>query len=72
MISQLCPSNCDTAERLNLSGTVAPQATVAHAGLVVSDTTARFLVPDAALAWSSGGSHAPPAACTPSFSVLRI
>jgi hypothetical protein len=72
MISQLCPSNCDTAERFNLSGKVVPQATLAQAGLVVLDATARLLVPDAALAWSSGGSHAPPAACAASFSVLRI
>ena len=72
MASQSCPSNCDRAERLNLSRKVVPQVTAAQTGVVVLDTRATFLAPDTATAWSSDVGHAPPTASAASFSILRI
>jgi hypothetical protein len=72
MASHSCPSNCHRPERLNLSREVAPQVTAGQAGVVVLNTTAKFLAPDTSTAWSSDGSHAPPTAYAASFTVLRI
>lgn len=73
LMSQSCPSNCDTVERLNLSRKVVPQVTVAQTGVVVSQTTVKFIAPDPATAWSSD-SDPPlsPTAFTVSCSILRI
>jgi hypothetical protein len=73
LMSQSCPSNCDTAERLNLSRKAVPQVTVAQTGVVVSRTAVKFVAPDPATAWSSASDPPlPPTASTASFSILRI
>ena len=72
MASQSCPSNCDRAERLNLSRKIVPQVTAAQTGAVALDTWATFLEPNTATTWSSGLGHAPPTASSASFSILRI
>jgi hypothetical protein len=73
LMSQSCPSNCDTAERLNLSRRVVPQVTIVQTGVVVSHTTVKFIAPDPATAWSSASDPPfPPTASTASFSILRI
>lgn len=73
LMSQSCRLNCVAAQRLNPSRKVVPQVTVAQTGVVVLDTTAKFLVPDAAAAWSSDdGPPAPPTACAASSTILRI
>jgi hypothetical protein len=73
LMSQSCPSNCDTAERLNLSRKVVPQAKVAETGVVVSQTAVKFIAPDPATAWSSDSDPPlPPTASSASFSILRI
>jgi hypothetical protein len=73
LVSQSCRSNCVTAERINVSRKVVPQVTVVESGLVVVDTTAEYLMPDPARAWSSDTSPPPlPSASATSFRVLRI
>jgi hypothetical protein len=73
LMSQSCPSNCDTAERLNLSRKIVPQVTVAQTGVVVSQTAVKFIAPDPATAWSSDSyPPLPLTASTASFSILRI
>jgi hypothetical protein len=73
LMSQSCPSNCDTAERLNLSRKAVPQVTVAQTGVVVSHTAGKFVAPDPATAWTSDSyPPLPPTASTASFSILRI
>ena|SRR2546428_9537345 len=73
MVSQSCQTNCATAERLNVSRKVVPQVTVVQSGVVVLETTAKLVSPDAAGAWSSdSGPPTPPAAYSASFSILRI
>jgi len=72
MASQSCPSNCDRAERLNLSRKIVPQVTAAQTGAVALDTWATFLEPNTATTWSSGLGHAPPTASSASFSILRV
>ncbi len=72
-VSQSCRSNCVTAERMNVSRTIVPQATVVESGPVVLNTTAELLMPDRASAWSSDNSPpSPPSASPASFSILRI
>ena len=73
LVSQSCRSNCVTAERLNVSRKVVPQVTVIERGPVVLDSTAEFLMPDPANAWSSDYSPPSlPSASAASFSILRI
>jgi len=72
-VSQSCRSNCVTAERVNVSRNIVPQATVVESGPVVLNTTAELLMPDRASAWSSDNSPpSPPSASPASFSILRI
>jgi hypothetical protein len=73
VVSRSCESNCVTTERLRVPRTVVPQVTVVESGPVVPDTTAEFLMPDPANAWSSDYSPPSlPSASAASFSILRI
>ena len=73
LASQSCRSNCVTAERISVSRKVVPQATVVESGIVVLDSTAEYLMPDPARAWSSDNSPPPlPSTPTASFRILRI
>jgi hypothetical protein len=71
--AQSCQTDCATAERLSISITAVPQVTVIRTGIVVPDTTFKFLAPDLQSAWSldSGPPSLPPA-YNSSYSVLRI
>jgi hypothetical protein len=72
-VSQSCRSNCVTTERLNVSRKIVPHVTVVQTGAAVLDITAEFVPRDPAAACSSdGGPPAPLAACSASFSILRI
>ena len=73
LVSQLCQTNCVTAERLNVWREVVPQVTVVRSRAVVLSTTAEFLALDFTAAW--GFDSGPPAPSPPhlaSFSILRI
>jgi hypothetical protein len=73
LVSQSCQPNCTRAERLNVSRNVVPQLTVVQTGALVLDTTAEFLAPNPAAAWSmDSGPPSPPSAYAASFSILRI
>lgn len=69
---QLCPANCDAAERVSLSKKTA-QVKVTYSGTGVPDITAHFLLADLADAWrSDGGPPARGTAFAATFSILRI
>lgn len=73
LVSQLCQTNCVTAERLNVWREVVPRVTEAGSRAVVPSTTAEFLALDFTAAW--GFDSGPPAPSPPhlaSFSILRI
>lgn len=73
LVSQSCQPNCARAERLNVSRNVAPQVKVVQHGAVVLGTTADFLAPDPAAAWSlDSGPPFPPSGYAAPFSILRI
>jgi hypothetical protein len=71
--AQTCQTDCATAERLSISIKVVPQVTGVQTGVVVLDTTFKFLAPDLQSAWSldSGPPSLSPAYPS-SYSVLRI
>ena len=73
LVSQLCETNCVTAERLNVWKEVVPQVTEVRSRAVVLSTTAEFLALDFTAAW--GFDSGPPTPSPPhlaSFSILRI
>ena len=73
LASQLCQTNCVTAERLNVWREVVPQVTEVRSRAVVLGTTAEFLALGFTAEW--GFDSGPPAASPPhlaSFSILRI
>jgi hypothetical protein len=73
LVSQLCQTNCVTAEWLSVWREVVPQVTEVRSRAAVLSTTAEFLAPDFTAAW--GFDSGPPAPSPPhlaSFSILRI
>ena len=74
LVSQSCQSNCSRAEGLAASRKIVPHVTVVESGAVILESsTAKFVEPQSAAAWSSdSGPPAPATAHFGSFSVLRI
>ena len=72
LASQACHTNCVAAERLTVWRKAVPQVTVVELGAVVPNTTAKFVAPDSAAAWSSDSGPPPPAAYAVPFRILRI
>jgi hypothetical protein len=73
LVSQSCQPNCSTAERVNVSRNIVPQLTIVQSGALFLDTTAEFLAPNPAAAWSmDNGPPSSPSAYAASFSILRI
>jgi hypothetical protein len=73
LASQLCQTNCLTAERLNVWREVVPPVTEVRSRALVLTTTAEFPALDFTAAWGfDGGPPAPSPPQLASFSILRI